>query len=77
MRFILKSIPFLSLFFFAACNVDQFDPSKHRERYEKERINSGIKRMQLTEDGQLPKAEAAPEHAEPAKTEQAEPAKSE
>ena len=51
---LLKWIPVLSFFLFA-CNVSQFDPSAHRDRYEKERLNSEIKRMQLTEDGQLPK----------------------
>ena len=58
-RVFLKFIPLLSLVLFA-CNVDQFDPSAHRERYEKERLNSEVKRMQLTDDGQLPKAEAEP-----------------
>lgn len=54
-------------FFLFACNLDQFDPSAHRERYEKERINSGVKRMQLTDEGQLPKTEATLSPSEPAK----------
>lgn len=48
-------LPILVLFF-TACDTSQFDPSAHRERYEKERLNSNIKRFQLTEDGRLPEA---------------------
>lgn len=36
--------------------MSQFDPSRHREKYEKERLNTQVKRFQLTEEGKLPEA---------------------
>lgn len=58
----LKWIPLFCVFLFA-CDTSQFDPSAHRERYEKERLNSNIKRLQLTEDGRLPEGEQTPAKA--------------
>ncbi len=56
MKAALAWIPLLSLFLFA-CDVSQFDPSAHRARFEKERLNSNVKRMELTDEGRLPVAD--------------------
>ena len=60
---VLKTIPVLSVFLFA-CNMKQFDPTAHRERYEKERLNSNIKRLPLNEDGTLAKTDTPPAKTE-------------
>ncbi len=43
--------------FLLGCDLTQFNPQPHRDRYEKERIVTDQKRPQLTDDGHLPKLE--------------------
>ncbi len=63
----LKIFPFL-IFFLLGCDLTQFNPKPHRDRYEKERIRSEQKLVQLTDDGQLAPAPpaASPEASPPA-----------
>ena len=56
----LKIFPLLALFL-GACDLTQFDPSPHRNRYEQERIVSEQKRVELTDDGQLAKKPETPD----------------
>lgn len=54
----MKSHLFLCLgllaLFLSSCDMSQFDPSAHWDRYEQERINSNVKRFELTEEGKIP-----------------------